>query len=414
MDLHSRRELMDSMSKRYRKASRASKKKILDEVCAVTGFHRKYAITRINLIETGQRMKPKPPRKRNRFYLRETLAIIEKVWEEAGCPWSARLKVILRLWLPAIRKKYVFGRQVEDQMMSISPRTIDRALKGKKRELRRRLYGRTKPGSLLRHQIPIRCASWEGTSPGHLEMDTIAHCGSNAAGLFACSFNLTDIASTWVETQAVLGKSENNIVQAFSAISQDLPFPVLDIDSDNGSEFINRNLYTYCCDRNIGFTRSRPYKKDDNAHIEQKNWTHVRKIIGWDRYDTPEAVAALNDLYTHELRLYMNLFQPSVKLIRTVRKGSRQTRHYDQPQTPLDRLAALPKADPKKVEHYLRLRERLDPFDLSKIIRKKLDRIWKLRSSGGKTINKTAVSDIEISQALSRTLSVPHITPHSL
>ena len=201
-------------------------------------------------------------------------------------------------------------------------------------------------------------------------MDTVAHCGSNAAGLFACSFNLTDIASTWVETQAALGKSEVGIVQAFSTISRDLPFQVLDIDSDNGGEFINRNLYTYCHDRDIGFTRSRPYKKDDNAHIEQKNWTPVRKIIGWDRYDTPEAVAALNDLYANELRLYMNLFQPSVKLIRTVRKGSRKTRHYDQPQTPLDRLAAMPKADPKKVEHYLRLRESLDPFDLIKIIQK--------------------------------------------
>ncbi len=371
-------------------------------------------MARINLIETGRRMKPKPPRKRNRFYRRETLDVIQKVWEEAGCPWSVRLKVILRLWLPAIRKKYAPSRFVEEQMLRISPRTIDRALKGKKQELRRRLYGRTKPGPLLRHQIPIRCESWEETVPGHLEMDTVAHCGSNAAGLFACSFNLTDIASTWVETQAALGKSEVGIVQAFSAISQNLPFQVLDIDSDNGGEFINRNLYTYCHDRNIGFTRSRPYKKDDNAHIEQKNWTHVRKIVGWDRYDTPEAVAALNDLYAHELRLYMNLFQPSVKLIRTVRKGSRKTRHYDQPQTPLDRLATMPKADPKKIEYYLRLRESLDPFDLIKIIQKKLDRIWKLRSCGGKPVQKKAVSEKELSQALSRTLASPHVVPNSL
>jgi hypothetical protein len=405
---------MDAMSKRYRQASRSSKKKILDEVCATTGFHRKYAITRINLIETGRRMKPKPGRKREHFYKRETLEVIKNVWEEAGCPWSVRLKVILRLWLPAIRKKYSFSRQVEDQMMTISPRTIDRALKGKKRELRVRLYGRTKPGTLLRHQIPIRCSSWEETSPGHLEMDTVAHCGSSAGGLFACSFNLTDIASTWVETQAVLGKSEVNIVQAFSMISQNLPFRVLDIDSDNGGEFINRNLLTYCQDREIGFTRSRPYKKDDNAHIEQKNWTHVRKIIGWDRYDTPEAVAALNDLYANELRLYMNLFQPSVKLIRTVRKGSRKTRRYDQPQTPLDRLAALPGADPKKVDHYLRLREGLDPFVLAKVIRKKLDRIWKMHHVGGKLIIKTSVSDREISKALSRTLAAPHVVPASL
>jgi len=405
---------MDSMSKRYRQASRTAKKKILDEVCAATGFHRKYTICRINLIETGQRMKPKPPRKRDRFYKRETLDIIESVWEEAGCPWSTRLKVILRLWLPSIRKKYHISRQVEDQMMTISPRTIDRALKGKRRELRNRLYGRTRPGSLLRHQIPIRCESWDETSAGHLELDTVAHCGTNAGGLFASSFNLTDIASTWGETQAVLGKSEDNIVRAFSTMSQNLPFQVLDIDSDNGGEFINRNLYTYCYDRDIGFTRSRPYKKDDNAHIEQKNWTRVRKLVGWDRYDTAEAVAALNDLYSNELRLYMNLFQPSVKLIRTARKGSHKTRHYDQPQTPLDRLKTLPGADPQKVEHYLRLREKLDPFVLAKIIREKLDRIWTLRQQAKKTIKKQSVSETEIAQALSRTLAVPHVIPNSL
>jgi hypothetical protein len=414
MDLHSRRELMESIAQRYRQASRSSKKRILDEVCAATGFHRKYAITRIHLIETGRRIKPKPRRGRGRFYKRETLDIVQKVWEEAGCPWSARLKVILRLWLRAIRKKYAISRQVEDQMMKISPRTIDRALKGKKREMRVRLYGRTKPGTLLRHQIPIRCESWEETTPGHLEMDTVAHCGSTTAGLYACSFNLTDIASTWVETLAVLGKSEVNIVRAFSAMRRDLPFQVLDIDSDNGAEFINHNLYTYCSDRDIGFTRSRPYKKDDNAHIEQKNWTHVRKLIGWDRFETPEAVAALNDLYSNELRLYMNLFQPSVKLIRTVRKGSRKTRRYDQPKTPLDRLAALPGADPQKVAHYLHLRESLDPFDLAKVIRKKLDRIWKMRHVAGKVIRKTDASEKEISLALSQTLAVPHVVPNSL
>ena len=159
MDLHSRRELMESRSKRSRQASRTSKKRILDEVCAATGFHRKYAIRRIKLIETGRRMKAKPLRKRGRFYKRETLDVIQKIWEEAGCPWSVRLKAILRLRFPAIRKKYAPSRFVEEQMLRISPRTIDRALKGKKQELRRRLYGRTKPGSLLRHQIPIRCES---------------------------------------------------------------------------------------------------------------------------------------------------------------------------------------------------------------------------------------------------------------
>lgn len=347
MDLHSRRELMDSMAKRYRNASKASKTRILDEVCAATGLHRKYAIARINLVETSRPVSDRRVKKRDKRYGREVLAVIEKVWEEAGYPWSARLKAILRLWLPAIRKHYGTSRAVEAQLLQISPRTIDRALKGKKRELRRRLFGRTRPGTLLRNQIPIKCEHWDVHEAGHLELDTVSHCGGRGEGQFAYSLNLTDIASTWVETRSVLGKGEVGIVEAFSEIREVLPFKLLDIDSDNGSEFINHHLYRYCDSRDIGFTRGRPYKKDDNAHIEQKNWTHVRKLIGWDRYETPESVAALNDLYVQELRLYMNLFQPSVKLLRTERRGSHKTRHYDEPRTPLDRLAALPGADLK-------------------------------------------------------------------
>jgi hypothetical protein len=405
---------MDSMSKRYRQASKASKTRILDEVCAATGFHRKYAITRINLVETSRPATCRVTRMRDHRYGRDVLAVIEKVWEEAGCPWSARLKAILVLWLPAIRKRFRITRSLETQLLAISPRTIDRALKGKKRELRRRLYGRTKPGTLLRHQIPIKCEHWDVEDAGHLELDTVSHCGGNGEGLFAYSFNLTDIASTWVETRAVLGKGERGIVQAFSEMSEVLPLKVLDIDSDNGSEFINRNLFGYCEAREIGFTRGRPYKKDDNAHIEQKNWTHVRKLIGWDRYDTPEAVAALNDLYAHELRLYMNLFQPSVKLIRTVRKGSRKVRRYDEPRTPLDRLVGMPGADPKKVEALLHLRSQLDPFALSRIIQKKLERIWAMRQTGKRAAKKDVVSDLEISRTLARTLSSPRVVSSSL
>jgi hypothetical protein len=414
MDLHSRRELMDSISKRYRLASKASKTRILDEICAATALNRKYAITRIHLIETSQPTAARSQRKRDRLYSREALGIIEKVWEQAGYPWSARLKAILLLWLPAIRKRYALTRTVEAEILRISPRTIDRSLTGKKRERRRQLYGRTKPGTLLRRQIPIKCEHWDVKAAGHLELDTVSHSGSNSDGLFAFSLNLTDIGSTWVETRAVLGKGEVGIVQSFSEMSQVLPLRVLDIDSDNGGEFINHHLFRYCQNREIGFTRSRPYKKDDNAHIEQKNWTHVRKLIGWDRYDTPDAVAALNDLYAHELRLYMNLFQPSVKLIRTVRKGSRKVRRYDAPQTPLDRLRGLPGADSRKVEELLQLRARLDPFDLAKIVHRKLDRIWRLRATGKRIPASKSVSDLDISRSLARTLSSPHVASNSL
>jgi hypothetical protein len=211
-------------------------------------------------------------------------------------------------------------------------------------------------------------------------LDTVSHSGECASGTFAYTLNLTDIASTWVETRAVLGKGEMAILEAFRQMKASLPFDVLSIDSDNGGEFINNRLYEYCESKQIGFTRSRPYKKDDNAHIEQKNWTHVRKIIGWDRYDTPEAVRAMNDLYTQELRLYMNLFQPSVKLKERVRKGSRKTRRYERPLTALDRLLQTPGIDKKGLEPLVQLRAQMDPFVLSATIRRKLARIWALRT----------------------------------
>jgi hypothetical protein len=384
----------------------------LDEFCKATGYHRKYAIGRIRQFEECGQPKQTVRRKRKRLYGLDLLRVIEKIWEEAGYPWSVRLKAILGLWQPWIRKRYGLTASQEVLLLRVSPRTIDRALAGKKRELRRRIYGRTKPGTLLRHQIPIKCQHWDVQTPGFLELDTVSHSGERADGTFAYSFNLTDIGSTWVETQTVLGKGAAGIRDAFDEMREDLPFPVKAIDSDNGSEFINAQLVSYCGE-DINFTRSRPYKKDDNAHIEQKNWTHVRKLIGWDRYDTPEAVRAMNDLFRNEMRLYMNLFQPSVKLIRTDRKGSRKTKHYDRPQTPLDRLAAMPGADRAKVEHYLELRARLDPFELAAAIRLKLERIWKLRSARSTAPAKKPADTtvIDIARTLSRTLGAKRSKP---
>jgi len=405
---------MDATWKRYRQASKAAKTRILNELCAATGYHRKYAIGRIGQVEECGKPKPSVRRKRKSLYGLDVMSVVEKIWEEAGYPWSVRLQAIIALWRPWIRKRYALTSAQEAQLLRVSPRTIDRALQGKKRGMRRRIYGRTKPGTLLRHRIPIKCEHWDVKTPGFLELDTVSHSGENSSGTFVYSLNLTDIGSTWVETRAVLGKGEVGILEAFRQMSAVLPFAVSAIDADNGGEFINHNLWRYCENEKIGFTRSRPYKKDDNAHIEQKNWTHVRKLIGWDRFDTPEAVRAMNDLYANELRLYMNLFQPSVKLIRLVRKGSRKTRRYDPPRTPLDRLTAMSDIDRAKVDKFLELRARLNPFELAAIIRHKLDRIWKLRQVRGTSVaKKTAVSEIEIARTLSRTLGVIGVNPKS-
>ena len=380
MDLRMRKALKEAMWKRYRRSPKTMKTKILDELCAATGYHRQYAIAQLNQMEDAEPFFKKIPRTRKRHYTQDVMAVIEKIWEEADYPWSVRLKVILKLWLPWIRRRYALTSLQETKILRIGARTIDRYLSPKKRNLRKRLYGRTKPGTLLRHQIPIKCESWEEIDPGHLELDTVSHSGENSSGTFAYTLNLTDIASTWVETRSVLGKGEATILEAFRQMKASLPFEVLSIDSDNGGEFINNRLYAYCQSERIGFTRSRPYKKDDNAHIEQKNWTHVRKLIGWDRYDTPEAVQAMNELYAQELRLYMNLFQPSVKLRERLRKGSRRTRRYDPPLTALDRLLHMPNIDQAKLEPLVQLRARLDPFALSATIRRKLGRIWATRT----------------------------------
>jgi len=373
---------VQSIKERYLKASRADKGRVLDELCRVCHLNRKYAITKIRG-EGFERDKIRRKRVgRKRLYPSKILEVAEGVWRAAGYPWSARLKVILEEWGPWIAARYRLSAQDQALLQRLSPSTIDRALKGKKIALRRRLYGRTKPGTLLRRQIPVRTDFFDVRQAGWTEMDLVSHSGRSAEGEFAQTLNITDIASTWTESRAVLGKAERNIIPKLEEMRQGFPFPLRGLDSDNGSEFINHHLARYCRDRGLAFTRSRPYKKDDNAHVEQKNWTHVRKLLGWDRYDSENAVLAMNDLFAHELRLYMNLFMPSVKLVRIERKGSRHLRRYDRPQTPLSRLIILAKTDPgidpAKLAALQRLRAELDPFVLSKIISLKLARIYKM------------------------------------
>ena len=370
---------LERVYQRYWRASKESKGRILDELCHVCGYNRKYAIWKLRrLVVEGRPKGGFRERRRSRRYGGEVFLVLEGVWEASGYPWSVRLKEIVRVWLPWIRLRYRMSPEVEEKVLSISPSTIDRYLRAKKKRLRRRLYGRTKPGTLLRHKIPIKTDSWDVARPGFMEADLVSHCGGVAQGEFIYSLNLTDIFSGWVETEAVMGKGQRGIVQALGRISERLAFAVLGIDSDNGSEFINHHLLRYCQQRGIQFTRSRPYKKDDNAHVEQKNWTHVRKFLGWDRYDSPEALQAINELYENELSVLMNLFQPSVKLVRTVRTGSRKRRIYDDPRTPLDRALGSGDLDDKKAQQLKALREGTDPFDLSERVNSKLERIWEL------------------------------------
>jgi len=370
-----RREYVRAVLPRYTLAPQRAKPGILTEFCATTGYHRKYAITLLN--HPPQRRDP-PRRRRPPTYSDQVITVVAAIWEAAGYPWSARLKALLPLWLPWAHRHFTIPPAVARQLRTISPSTIDRRLQPRKRQARRRLYGRTKPGTLLKHHIPIRTEHWDVTAPGFTEVDLVSHSGNWADGEFLQSLNLTDILTGWVESRAVLGKGQRVVRAAIAELRDVLPFPLRGLDSDNGSEFINQVLVDYCRGHKIDFTRSRPYKKDDNAHIEQKNWTHVRKLLGWDRYDSRDALAAINDLYRTEWRLMMNLFQPSVKLVRKTRVGAKVHRAYDCPQTPLDRLVASKAGDAEAVRTLRRLRARVDPFTLATIIDRKLQRIYSL------------------------------------
>lgn len=371
----SKREYLRAIAQRYRAAPRPIKQQLLTEVCALTGYHRKAAI---RVLHRPPAVSSRPRRRRPLTYGDQAIGVLAAIWEAASYPWSVRLKAMLPLWLPWAKRRFSIPPLVERQIRTISPRTLDRRLQAKKTRLRRRLYGRTKPGTLLKHHIPIKTDRWDIATPGFAETDLVAHSGNAADGEFVYSLNLTDIQCAWVETRAVLGRGQVGVLHAVDEMAGDLPFPLQGLDADNGSEFINHHLFRYCQDRRIQFTRGRPYKKDDNAHVEQKNWTHVRKLLGWDRYDSPQALEAINDLYRQELRLMMNLFQPSVKLVRKVRVGSRLRRVYDRPQTPLDRLLASGAGDPTKVAAFQHLRAHLDPFALAETIDRKLARIYRL------------------------------------
>ncbi len=360
----------------YHAGSRSERSRILDMFCEVTGYHRKYAI--VVLGRRADDAVAQPRRRRGPTYSATAIRVLTRIWEAAGYPWSERLKALLPLWLPWARK-HVPGctPEVEAQLLRMGSRQMDRRLAEKKRALKRRIYGKTKPGSLLRHQIPIKTDNWDVHEPGYCEIDLVSHSGPCASGEFIYSLNVTDIHTGWSETCAIMGKGEAGVVAALEEIRRRLPFPLKAIDSDNGSEFINHHLVRYCQVRGIGFTRSRPYKKNDNAHIEQKNWTHVRRIFAWDRYDTREQLDAMNRLYRKELRLMMNLFQPSVKLVQKHRAGSKPRRQYDKAQTPLDRLNKLDLR--AQITHLVKQRESTNPFELSVAIEQQLRKLERRR-----------------------------------
>ena len=379
MSPQAKREYYVMIYDRYHKVkSRKEKSEIVSEFCLSYDCHRKHAL---RLLNSPPPDKERPRRKKRKpFYSSRVLSVIESIWQSSGFAWSVRLKAILQLWLPWIRERFALTPEEERQLLSISSAQIDRRLQAKKQWIRKKVYGSTRAGAILKHQIPIRTDSWNIRVPGYIESDLVSHCGGNASGLFAHTLNWTDIQSQWVESRAILGRGQFDVLEASESMHEELPFNLRGLDCDNDGSFINEHLFGYCKVRKIQFTRSRPYKKNDNAHIEQKNNTHVRQILGYVRYDTEEAVAAINALYLNELRIFRNYFQPSVKLVKKIRIGSKIRKKYDLPQTPYQRALQSKKADSVKLEAFRKAAEQWNPFKLSEVLEKKLSQVYALAS----------------------------------
>jgi len=321
---------------RYAAASKAQKGAILDELCALTGWTRRHARRALTHGHIEVRRVPKRPV----IYDDHVVVPLRKIWAVLGGPCGKRLAPFMAEIVAALERhdELDIDDDTRAKLLAISPATIDRLLAPERRRLEVRGRVGTKPGTLLRSQIPVRTfADWDDAAPGFCEVDLVAHDGGSARGDFCHTLTLTDVATGWTETRAVKNKAQVWVHQALEDIVRDLPVPLRGLDSDNGTEFINDHLIRWCAQQQITFTRSRPYRKNDNCFVEQKNWTVVRQAVGYARFEGDEAVNALNDLYVR-LGVWVNLFCPQQKLVSKQRDGAKVTRRYDAAKTPLQRL----------------------------------------------------------------------------
>jgi len=379
MSPQSTKEYLRVIQQRYKNvSSRKEKTLIIDEVCQNLEYHRKHALRVLRTFKYFTKPKPKKKGKKSIYNKPAIIKPLKQIWLASNLPCSKRLKAIIPLWLPGYRETY--GELPEDvlsALMAISASSINRVLKPTRVKMNHRGRSTTKPGSLLKKQIPIKTNQWDESRPGFLEADTVAHCGTSLMGMFAYTVDFVDIATGWTEQRAVWGKGEAGVLEQIKDVETMLPFPILGFDSDNGSEFLNHHLLKHFTDRKdpVQFTRSRPYHKDDNAHIEQKNWTHVRQWLGYDRLDHPDVIPLINKLYRKEWRLFHNFFCPSVKLLDKQRVASKTIKHYDSPKTPYQRVLESADIQNSIKQKLIKQMENLNPFELRKKMEKKLKKI---------------------------------------
>jgi hypothetical protein len=377
MSLKSRHELLRSIGPRYRAARWNDKRLILDEFIAATGYHRKYAIAILRETNEPLFVANKKARRRPRQYTEAVKDALIVIWLATNRLCSKRLVPFLPEFISVLERHghLCLAAEVRERLLQISPATVDRLL-DEVRHSGQRGVGTTHRGALLKYQIPVRTfADWDDLKPGFLEVDLVAHCGTSTGGSYISTMTLTDVATGWTECLALLSHDRSEVMRGLKQVRELLPFPLLGLDTDNGTEFINNELLSFCREKQLTFTRSRPYKKNDQCHVEQKNGTVVRRIVGYDRYEGRAACQQLASLYG-VLRLYVNFFQPSMKLISKERVGAKVTRRYDQAQTPYQRILASQEIT-EELKTNLRMHyQQLDPVVLLRQLEHYQDSLW--------------------------------------
>ena len=373
------REYAVRQRERYRQLTRrADKRALLDEIVAVTKLHRKAVI---RLLRRAPRHGAGYPRGgRPRRYGPEVGRAAAVLWEAAGHIGAHRLQPFVPELLDRLAQcgELVVPPAVDKLVRQASAATLGRLLAPARAQRPARGLATTRTGSWLKGEIPIRTfAEWDDVQPGFLEIDLVAHCGSTTEGFYLCTLCAVDIATAWIELEAVWGKGQERVGAAIHRVRAQLPMPLLGLDSDNGSEFINHHLYAYCQRHAITFTRSRAWKKNDNAHVEQKNGALVRGLVGYDRFATKAAHAQLAAVY-RVARLHINFFQPVQKLVSKTRVGARAVRRYDRAQTPWQRLCAANVLSPAQHAEWETVYQRLNPLQLRRDLDRALARLWAL------------------------------------
>jgi len=379
MTMPSKREYVGLVQERYKDATKEQKGVILGEFCNTLSVHRKSAIRLLNASKSNGRQKPKKRGAKPKYDEPLIWEILTDIWKATNLPCAKRLHAILPLWLPHYQK-FIIADDITEKLETISASTIDRLMATERNKHNKLGLATTKPGTIIKKHIPIKTNQWDETQPGFIEADTVAHCGNSTAGMFVFTVNCVDIATEWTEQRAVWGKGELGVKNALESIERTLPFEIKGFDCDNGSEFLNWHLIKHFTDRKrpVQFTRSRPYHKNDNAHIENKNWTHVRQYIGYERFDKSELTDLINDLYINEWRDYFNFFIPSVKLINKKRIGSKIIKQHDNPKTPFQRCLESEYISEETKQNLKQRYQQMNPFELHKQIKNKIKNIWEV------------------------------------